>query len=347
MVVIGREEEYLKLERYLDIFLSTEAGGIVYISGVPGAGKTHTVLELMERRQVSYLFLNATELRMKREVYKWILTNLPCSSGSKRMHLMNLQQHFMECTLPHVIVIDEVDILVGKTQEVLYNVFDMPYLKNSKVLLFVISNTINLPERLFEPKVCSRIGGRRVNFMPYTSMQLCSMAEGHRMKRKCIELISKRIGAISGDVRKVKDVIDRVRESEKGEDAEVLDVDGIMRKMYAPVYTYCLQGLSFYQKAILFLFNESERERMKVNELYEEFISFCKRSDVKEVGFFEYLDLIEALVGYGILGCRNSGKEVLAMVLKEEVERSLECDNEYLEMFRRSGNRRWPKETSG
>ncbi|AFM97990.1 Cdc6-like protein [Encephalitozoon hellem ATCC 50504] len=347
MVVLGREEEYLKLERYLDIFLSTGAGGIVYISGVPGAGKTHTVLELMERRQVSHLFLNATELRSKREVYRWVLTNLSCNSSQKKMYLMNLQRHFMECALPHVIVIDEVDTLIGKSQEILYNIFDMPYLRNSKLLLFVISNTMNLPEKLFEPKVCSRIGGRRVNFVPYTSAQLCSIANGCGMKRKCVELISKRIGAISGDARKVRDVIDRVKESEKGNDAEILDVDGIMRKMYVPVYTYCIQGLSFYQKVILFLLNGSGRERMKVNELYEEFISFCKRSDIEEIGFFEYLDLVGGLTRCGILRCMNSGKEVLAMVLREEVEKSLEGDKEYLEMSGKGCGRRLYGRVSG
>ncbi|UYI28093.1 origin recognition complex subunit 1 [Encephalitozoon cuniculi] len=340
MVVAGREEEYLKLERYLDMFFSTGAGGIVYVSGVPGSGKTHTILRLMEERKIPHLFLNATRLRSRREVYGWILTNLPCCSDRRCMGLSHLRQHFIECASLHVVVIDEVDILVGRGQEVLYNIFDMPYLEGSKLLLFVVSNTMNLPEKLFEPKVCSRIGGRRINFMPYTSAQLCTVVGDCGMDRGCVELVSKRIGAISGDVRKVKDVIDRVKESKGEENVGILDVDGVMRKMYTPVYVHYLQGLSFYQKIIVTLVSESREDRMKVRELYDELASFCRRSGMKEVGFFEYSDLVEMLVGCGVLGYRNSGKEVLAMVLREEVDRSLGSDGEYLEIVRRIGIRR-------
>ncbi|ADM11236.1 origin recognition complex subunit 1 [Encephalitozoon intestinalis ATCC 50506] len=347
MVVVGREEEYLKLERYLDMFFSTETGGIVYISGVPGSGKTHTVLRLMEKRQVKHLFLNAAGLRLKRDVYKWILTNLSCCTDPKRMYLKSLQKHFMECISHHVVVIDEVDILIGRSQEVLYNLFDMPYLENSKLLLFVISNTMNLPERLFEPKVCSRIGGRRVNFTPYTSAQLCEMAGSCGVNKGCVELVSKRIGGVSGDARKVRDVIERVKESERGSEAGILDVDDIMRKMYVPVYTYYLQNLSSYQKTIIFLVSGSEQDRMKTNELYDEFVSFCRRSGMKEVGFFEYLDLLEVLVDYGLLGVRSLGKEIQCMVLREEVEKSLGSDKEYLEITGRAGSRRCFLKNSG
>lgn len=340
MVVAGREEEYLRLERYLDMFLRTGGGGIVYVSGVPGSGKTHTVRRLLEKRGVPHLFLNATRLRSRREVYRWILTGLPCGSDPKRMYAVALRRHFTECTEQHVVVIDEVDILAGRGQEVLYNVFEMPYLEKSKLLLLLVSNTMDLPERLLEPKICSRIGKRRVNFVPYTSGQLCAIAEGGDLDRRCVELISKRVGAVSGDVRRVRDVVSRVREEGRGNEAGLLDVDSIMKGMYAPLYTSYLQGLSLYQKAAVAVLSGSEKDGVRIGELYDELVSLCRRAGIEEIGFFEFEGIVDGLASYGIFRRRNSGREVSMMVLKEEVERALGTDREYLKVVRRMGVKR-------
>lgn len=47
-----------------------------------------------------------------------------------------------------VVLIDELDALITTKQTLLYNLFDWPCYKDSKLLLISIANTMDLPERL-------------------------------------------------------------------------------------------------------------------------------------------------------------------------------------------------------
>jgi len=67
-----------------------------------------------------------------------------------------------------VVLIDELDALITTKQTLLYNLFDWPCYKDSKLLLISIANTMDLPERL-QQKITSRIGNNRLVYEPYTS----------------------------------------------------------------------------------------------------------------------------------------------------------------------------------
>jgi origin recognition complex subunit 1 len=59
---------------------------------------------------------------------------------------------------PYVVVIlDEMDRLITRTQTVLYNFVEWPTRKNSRLIVVGISNTHDLPDRLL-PRVKSRLG---------------------------------------------------------------------------------------------------------------------------------------------------------------------------------------------
>lgn len=55
--------------------------------------------------------------------------------------------------------------------QVLYNLFEWPTLRHSRLVVVGIANTMDLPERLL-PKVLSRLGLARVVFSPYTRDQI-------------------------------------------------------------------------------------------------------------------------------------------------------------------------------
>lgn len=57
-----------------------------------------------------------------------------------------------------VVVMDELDLLVTKKQTVVYNFFEWPNLKHSRLIVVAIANTMDLPERLLTNKVSSRLG---------------------------------------------------------------------------------------------------------------------------------------------------------------------------------------------
>lgn len=70
-----------------------------------------------------------------------------------------------------VLILDEIDFLKSRDQEVLYNIFEWTQKKKSKLVIISISNTLDFPETL-NPKVASRMGKRTITFKPYSSHQI-------------------------------------------------------------------------------------------------------------------------------------------------------------------------------
>lgn len=71
----------------------------------------------------------------------------------------------------HVIVIDEVDFLITKDQQIFYNLFEWVSNVTSKLGLVIIANTMDFPERL-SGKINSRMGNHRLVFKPYSYSQI-------------------------------------------------------------------------------------------------------------------------------------------------------------------------------
>ncbi|KAM0672622.1 Cdc6-like protein [Ordospora colligata] len=328
MVVECREQEYLKLEKYLDMLMNAGRGGIVYISGVPGSGKTYTLSKLLDNRNVIHAFVNVMEFRKKSDVFKMIAKEMECTQCEKILTASDLKKHMEVCEEWHVVVIDEIDMLAGRSQRILYNLFEIPCAERGKLAMFLISNTMDLPERMFEPKVCSRMGGLRVNFAPYTSDQLVRIVGAREMDRKCIELVSKRIGAVSGDARRVYDVMSRIEEDSKG-DANVIDANEVMKKMYTPVYVKYLQEIKFDAKVMLRLMSVGMGGR-SILEVYEEMEGFYKRMKMETIDYFRFEDVVVKLVEYGMLKRMKNGRQILMMILSEEIEKVLGDDLEYV-----------------
>jgi origin recognition complex subunit 1 len=70
-----------------------------------------------------------------------------------------------------VVILDELDYLRTKDEQVLYNIFDWTQKRKSHLIIISISNTLDFPE-LLSPKVTSRIGNKRLCFKPYESWQI-------------------------------------------------------------------------------------------------------------------------------------------------------------------------------
>ena len=66
--------------------------------------------------------------------------------------------------------VDELDALVEKKLEVLYTMFDWP-VEERRVIIVGVANTMDLPERVLQPRVASRLS-TRVAFKSYTREQL-------------------------------------------------------------------------------------------------------------------------------------------------------------------------------
>lgn len=55
-------------------------------------------------------------------------------------------------------MLDELDQMVTRKQEVMYNFFEWPNRPASKLIIVAIANTMDLPEKMLTNKISSRLG---------------------------------------------------------------------------------------------------------------------------------------------------------------------------------------------
>ena len=169
--------------------------GCLYISGVPGTGKTATVtgiiraLEAASERgdipRFQYISINGMKLSSPQQFYS-ILWEAIAGDKASPQHAAEKLEAFFSTPSPRrhccVVLVDELDQLVTAKQRVIYNLFDWPRRPHARLLIIGIANTMDLPERML-PRIHSRLGLFRLAFAPYTHQQIqawlpwCSLCE--------------------------------------------------------------------------------------------------------------------------------------------------------------------------
>ena len=138
-------------------------------------------------------------------------------------------------------LLDEVDLLCVRKQTLLYNLFDWTARPGTKLTVLAIANTMDLPERAFAGRVASRIGLTRTIFQPYSFRQLQTIIQD-RLKKilafdpEAIELVSRKVAAVSGDARRALDICRRATEmSERGASGKIgmNEVDRALSEMFS------------------------------------------------------------------------------------------------------------------
>lgn len=57
-----------------------------------------------------------------------------------------------------VVLVDELDQMITKKQDVIYNFFNWPHVAHSRLIVIAVANTMDLPERELSGKIRSRLG---------------------------------------------------------------------------------------------------------------------------------------------------------------------------------------------
>ena len=162
-------------------------GSALYISGMPGTGKTATVYEVVrdlmrahaagELPNFRFHEINAMRLASPYQAYSVLhkaitgLAAAPKRAAELLDAFFNRPSSEKQC---HVVLVDELDFLVTRKQSVLYNLFDWPSRRHARLIVIGVANTMDLPERLL-PKVHSRLGMGRIVFKPYTKDQITTI----------------------------------------------------------------------------------------------------------------------------------------------------------------------------
>ncbi|XP_077005764.1 origin recognition complex subunit 1 isoform X2 [Tamandua tetradactyla] len=301
-----REQEFQDIYNFVESKLLDHTGGCMYISGVPGTGKTATVHEVIHCLQQAaqtkdvppfrYVEVNGMMLTEPHQAYVQILQKLTGQKASANHAAELLAKRFrsrgssQETT---VLLVDELDLLWTQKQDVMYNLFDWPTHKDARLVVLTIANTMDLPERIMMNRVSSRLGLTRMSFQPYTHNQLQQILVSRLKHLKAfeddaIQLVARKVAALSGDARRCLDICRRATEicefSQKKPDSPgLVTIAHLMEavdEMFSSSYITAIKNSSVMEqgflRAILAEFRRSGLEEATFQQVYSQHVALCR-----------------------------------------------------------------------
>ncbi|KAI8998315.1 P-loop containing nucleoside triphosphate hydrolase protein [Gaertneriomyces semiglobifer] len=318
-----REIEFATVYGQVESAIEEGTGCCVYISGVPGTGKTATVhavmrllIEAAERDEIApfqFVEINGMKLTTPAQAYSVLWESLTGNKVSAAHARDLLEKRFntpSPSRQPVVVLMDELDLLVTKDQSVIYNFFNWPTLPHGRLIVIAVANTMDLPERMLTNKVSSRLGLSRINFTPYTHQQLIEIVQSRLEGINCfdsdaVEYCARKVGAVSGDARRALDICRRGVEileatmKETSEDAQNLQSNDPAKRMRVTL-SVINRAISemFSSPSVQFVVKASKQQRIFLVALAR----CIKRSGTVEVEFGQAC-VIQIAVPLSIIAC--------------------------------------------
>ncbi|NXO10258.1 ORC1 protein, partial [Oriolus oriolus] len=332
-----REEEFQDIYNFVESKLIDGTGGCMYISGVPGTGKTATVHEVIRCLQQAaendelppfqFVEINGMKLTDPHQAYVQILEFL---TGQKvtATHAAVLLAKLFSTPGPKrkttVLIVDELDLLWTRKQNVMYNLFDWPTQKHSKLIILAIANTMDLPERIMMNRVASRLGLTRMSFQPYTYKQLqqiiSSRLKGVKaFEEDAVQLVSRKVAALSGDARRCLDICRRAteicefaRQKRTPEIVRMAHVTEAIDEMFSSPYVNAIRNASLHEqlflKAILAEFRRAGVEEATVQQVYHHHVALCRMEGLQSPTVSEIMAVCSRLGACRLLLVEASNK---------------------------------------
>lgn len=227
-----REREFESVYAHLETAISAGTGSCIYISGTPGTGKTATVREVVSSLQTAvaeeklddfyFVEINGMKVTEPHQSYSLLWEALKGDRVSSTHALELLEREFTTPSprrVPCVVLMDELDQLVTRNQGVMYNFFNWPQLRHSRLIVLAVANTMDLPERTLSNKISSRLGLTRITFPGYTHTQLMTIIQSRLegvgqvvVDPDAVQFASRKVAAVSGDARRALDICRRAVE---------------------------------------------------------------------------------------------------------------------------------------
>lgn len=340
--------------------------GSLYLAGLPGTGKTLTLRDVQKttekwgiagKTRPRVTFINCMSVHDPKAIFGLILDQLnekvlacdrdPAKESAEFSdvpEIMALRRVVTEMKGGMVIILlDEMDQLVTRAHDVLYELFALPAMTGSRCVLSGVSNALNLTDRVL-PRLRARgCEPQLVTFPAYDGKQIKELLKQRlaslpfkAFEDSALELCSRKVGAATGDMRKALNVcataIDIcVQEATKsaGEDSEEAPatVKGIVKiahmaralsKTFASPVVDSIRALPQMQQMVLCsavkLFRNASTMETNMGALHDRYANVCKSAGVKELPLGEFYNMCTALGDHALLKVSNGNNDRMRKV---------------------------------
>ncbi|XP_070765430.1 origin recognition complex subunit 1 [Enoplosus armatus] len=355
-----REQEFQDIYSFVESKIIDGTGGCMYISGVPGTGKTATVHEVMRCLQHAadvdeippfhFIEINGMKMTDPHQAYVQILQKLTGQKATADHAAALLEKRFSnpaprkETT---VLLVDELDLLWTRKQNVMYNLFDWPTRRHARLVVLTIANTMDLPERIMINRVASRLGLTRMSFQPYSFKQLQQIITSRLNKVKAFEedalqLVSRKVAALSGDARRCLDICRRATEicEHSAADPSATGLVGMshvmeaLNEMFSSAYITAIKCASvqeqLFLRAVITEFRRLGLEEATFQQVFVQHQALCRVEGLQPISVSEGLAVCQRLGACRLLLLEPSRLGVLQRVRinvsQDDVLYSLKAD---------------------
>ncbi|XP_061582175.1 cell division control protein 6 homolog [Cololabis saira] len=355
--LLSRGAERTSIRSFLEQKVLQGLPGSLYISGAPGTGKTaclNCVLQEMktELSSVETVVVNCMTLRSSHAIFPLLASKLNTSGGQKGL------QRFLTAAGPQVLlVLDEMDQLDSKAQDVLYTIFEWPYLPKSRLCLIGIANALDLTDRIL-PRLQARPHCRPLllHFPPYSREELTAIVQDRLSQASAegvldvsaVQFCARKVSAVSGDARKALDICRRAveivesDERKKSSDPEsetkvsrvsLPQVARVLSEVYgdrmaSPSGGSDGESFPLQQKllvcCLLLLTRNGKSKEIVLGKLHEVYSRLCAKRQVSGVGQGECLSLCSLLESRGIFALKKAKEARLTKVCLKIEEKDVE-----------------------
>ncbi|XP_039441629.1 cell division control protein 6 homolog [Culex pipiens pallens] len=344
-----RERETENLAKYIEDILAENGSGSLYISGPPGTGKTATLTKIISDRKLAtklkMVYVNCTSMSSAGSIYKKICEELSLSVAgtSEKFYLMAIEEYLKRKHKTVMLVLDEIDQLASSKQTILYNIFEWPAKRESRLILVGIANALDLTDRLL-----SRLQARcelkphLIQFLPYTKQQLVAILKNNMVQNDttemfndaALQLLAAKVASTSGDARRALFLARRLVENASKEDRETKKANAklqdkplssppkkpvqiglvvnTLKQVYGTTQTMADdEAFPLQQKlllcSLLLVLKAGKSKDITVGRLHQVYRAVCAKRNLQVVDQTEFLNMCSLVETRGIL--RLQGKK--------------------------------------
>lgn len=364
--LVGRESEADILLEFVTSSLKAGTSSSMYISGPPGTGKTAQVTRILQhllnlttsdtrnfvssKKRVRTVHINCMTLIARpenvfHEIYCGLSQELS-TAHFKRKTAEDLQQLLL--TTKHVdsliVVLDELDCLLTKDQQVIFTLFRLAYHQHSqkyqtKLVLLAISNALDLTDKFLPRLKANGMLPSNLQFVPYAAHHIKRIVElklrsldddtdkenippsPTKLSTGSIPIIhptaivlgSKKAAAITGDLRKAFDIFyqsieaveEELRRKLSAEEFNQLTSETAPKAMLTHVVKVCSRS-----------FGDNSMNKLQNLNLHQKTVLCCLFNHYQTTGLLDIT--INGLYDFYVKHCSDNADRLLGKLRKGE-----------------------------